>query len=373
MQRTSFIIGLTLAWSATFAQAATYTATLRQDEFSNGGHAPFTLSFTNVPAPAAGGTLRVRAKGDFSSSAEYLDVTAESISLGQIFDDDQTNDRFNAPSDHGYDNIVLNGTATLSLSEFQTLAADGIINVTIDPSQSVNDLGAGEFVEVIITYDAISAGACCIATSETCQDLTPEACTTAGGTFAGSGTNCSTFVCFPKGACCLPDGGCQGDLVTPEQCTTLGGTFQGHGSTCATSDCRIKGACCKDGDCTIQAADDCAASGGSYGGGHTTCTGDADGDGVLDACDACPATIPDASVDASGCPPFIKADFNRDGDVDGDDFSTFLSCVSGPAVPRGTNCANRDFDNDQDVDMNDFGLFQRCFSGQGWAADPDCD
>ena len=43
---------------------------------------------------------------------------------------------------------------------------------------------------------------------------------------------------------------------------------------------------------------------------------DSDSDGVGDACDACPGSIPVVEVDASGCPPAIVGDFDRDGDVD---------------------------------------------------------
>jgi hypothetical protein len=58
--------------------------------------------------------------------------------------------------------------------------------------------------------------------------------------------------------------------------------------------------------------------------------------------------------------------------VDADDLAVFESCISGPAVVRPPECADRDFDADMDVDQNDFGVFQRCHSGALKAADPDC-
>ena len=68
----------------------------------------------------------------------------------------------------------------------------------------------------------------------------------------------------------------------------------------------------------------------------------------------------------------VPADFNGDGDVDSDDFSLFLSCLSGPTIPYSSGCADKDFDHDGDVDQADFGVFQRCISGTGVAADPTC-
>ncbi|HOW73821.1 MAG TPA: hypothetical protein PKY77_24730 [Phycisphaerae bacterium] len=67
-----------------------------------------------------------------------------------------------------------------------------------------------------------------------------------------------------------------------------------------------------------------------------------------------------------------KADFDRDGDVDLDDFAVFHACFSGPAVAYSGVCAKADFDADNDVDQSDFGIFQRCYSGAGKPADPNC-
>ena len=68
----------------------------------------------------------------------------------------------------------------------------------------------------------------------------------------------------------------------------------------------------------------------------------------------------------------IIADFDGDGDVDGDDFSVFEACASGPGVPFAPGCQDKDFDADLDVDQSDFSIFQRCYSGANKPADPDC-
>jgi hypothetical protein len=103
------------------------------------------------------------------------------------------------------------------------------------------------------------------------------------------------------------------------------------------------------------------------------CTPDTDADGVCDSSDLCPNTIPGATVDADGCPdPPIPADFDNDGDVDGDDVDAFEACASGPGVPLPPACDARDFDNDGDADQSDLGIVQRCYTGENVPGDPGC-
>lgn len=99
---------------------------------------------------------------------------------------------------------------------------------------------------------------------------------------------------------------------------------------------------------------------------------DSDDDGVGDACDQCPDTIPGITVDQAGCPPHVPGDFDRDGDVDLNDFELFVPCAAGSTVPVDPACQSRDLDDDDDVDQEDFGIFQRCYSGSDTPADPGC-
>ncbi len=100
---------------------------------------------------------------------------------------------------------------------------------------------------------------------------------------------------------------------------------------------------------------------------------DDDNDGLGDACDLCPGTLPGLTIDADGCPPLVPGDFNRDGDVDLEDFGAFQACYSGPGYEQpDPACAPARLDADLDVDINDFGLFQTCLSGPHVHADPDC-
>jgi hypothetical protein len=68
---------------------------------------------------------------------------------------------------------------------------------------------------------------------------------------------------------------------------------------------------------------------------------DTDGDGVADPQDECPDTIAGVEVDEVGCPPLIPGDFDRDGDVDLDDFAIFVGCFVGAGTPGDPDCAIR--------------------------------
>jgi hypothetical protein len=83
-------------------------------------------------------------------------------------------------------------------------------------------------------------------------------------------------------------------------------------------------------------------------------------------------------------------DFDGDGDVDGGtgspgDLEAFQACVTGPGIaydpsnlPAGCELSPvngflpADFDRDGDVDQDDFGIFQRCYSGANKPAGLSC-
>ncbi|MHC4445846.1 MAG: hypothetical protein ACYTBZ_23740 [Planctomycetota bacterium] len=71
--------------------------------------------------------------------------------------------------------------------------------------------------------------------------------------------------------------------------------------------------------------------------------------------------------------PVPPADFDRDSDVDQEDFGYFQACLTGPAVPQtNIECRYAKLDDDIDVDIDDFAIFQGCISGANVAADPEC-
>jgi len=74
------------------------------------------------------------------------------------------------------------------------------------------------------------------------------------------------------------------------------------------------------------------------------------------------------------CESYAPVDYDRDCDVDHDDFMIWASCARGSRIAHdGTEiCQAADFDGDNDVDQTDFAAFQRCFTGPGGVADPNC-
>jgi len=122
-----------------------------------------------------------------------------------------------------------------------------------------------------------------------------------------------------------------------------------------------------DGDGVPNASDNCPMN-------SNPDQADSDNDGVGDACDACPHTIPGIVVDGSGCPlTAAPADFDRDGDVDMEDFGRFQACLTGPYVPQNDpNCANARLDGDTDVDQADMTRFLHCLTGPAIPANPNC-
>ena len=62
----------------------------------------------------------------------------------------------------------------------------------------------------------------------------------------------------------------------------------------------------------------------------------------------------------------VAADFDGDGDVDGDDLNKFVVCFTGPGGgPTGAQCAPGDVDGDGDVDCSDWDLFELAWTGPG--------
>lgn len=100
------------------------------------------------------------------------------------------------------------------------------------------------------------SGACCLSDG-TCEFVSESQCSTDGGTWQGTGTNCST-----TGACCIGST-C---VTTTSSCCT--GVYLGDGTLCSPNPCPV-GACCYGGICTITTSTSCF---GSYQGDGTTCS-----------------------------------------------------------------------------------------------------
>jgi hypothetical protein len=100
---------------------------------------------------------------------------------------------------------------------------------------------------------------------------------------------------------------------------------------------------------------------------------DSDSDGVGNACDLCPSTVPGAQVDEQGCPAAIPGDFDRDGDVDLEDFGRFQACLTGPGIAQNNSaCAKAKIDNDTDVDQTDTSKFRQCLTAPEIPSNHNC-
>jgi endonuclease/exonuclease/phosphatase family metal-dependent hydrolase len=109
------------------------------------------------------------------------------------------------------------------------------------------------------------------------------------------------------------------------------------------------------------------------------CQADSDADGVIDACDNCPAEPNALQADSDGdqigdacdcASPF--ADVDGDGDVDQNDFGVVQVCLSGDSSAAIESCRCLDRNADADVDATDLQSFLDCMSGPGIAADTNC-
>lgn len=69
-------------------------------------------------------------------------------------------------------------------------------------------------------------------------------------------------------------------------------------------------------------------------------------------------------------PLFVRADTNMDNRVDAIDFDVFSACYNGPNHPASGNCLLVDYNNDHYVDANDFDIFSDCYNGP--ATPPRC-
>ncbi len=71
--------------------------------------------------------------------------------------------------------------------------------------------------------------------------------------------------------------------------------------------------------------------------------------------------------------PSLTADFDQDGDVDGEDVGHLEACLSGPGVAQtDPDCLDALMDEDDDVDQEDLAVAQGCMSGANVPGDPDC-
>ncbi len=89
-----------------------------------------------------------------------------------------------------------------------------------------------------VTDPTPATGACCLPDGS-CEVMTQDACTDAGGVWHEEHATCDPDPCEPvtpaTGACCLPDGSCE--VMTQADCAVEDGVWQGRDTTCDPDPC----------------------------------------------------------------------------------------------------------------------------------------
>lgn len=187
-------------------------------------------------------------------------------------------------------------------------------------------------------------GRCC--TPGGCGALNPIACLNAGGTWAGSGTNCKGggVGCF--GACCAFNGTCS--VTSASQCINFGSQWLGGGTACTPTNPCISGTCCLPplggglGSVCLQTnfIGCFTTPGGQWQGYGTTCQ-----------------TPPNSGNFVACC----KANWNKSGGVTIQDLFEFINCWFCPLCQGqpGSPCygMTADFDGNSIIDINDIFMY----------------
>lgn len=170
--------------------------------------------------------------------------------------------------------------------------------------------------------------ACCFeGNPPSCADLIANDCAGFGGINQGTGTDCASTVCFPRGACCNPIGTCTNDVAQTD-CVSGGGTFQGNNTLCSQVSCpQPNGACCSNTTTFCTAITQSSCSGipnTTWAGAFTTCV-DGDSNGEADACES------------QACITNIDCD---DNNVCTCDRCTTGACANNPREYGNANCSS---------------------------------
>jgi len=188
-----------------------------------------------------------------------------------------------------FDLLDLNYDGIIDDVDRQLIIIPGDINADLH----VNALDVAALVQVLIDPlaatsvcpDTTNFGACCVFTGsfDICVDTDSQSCITQGGSFSGTGTNCTVDGCpLSLGACCVSPAMFQSSCVEFPQndCVLFGGTYLGPGTTCANEGGQCNGntatgACCVNigglPPCSQQTQAECLNLGGSYQGDNTAC------------------------------------------------------------------------------------------------------
>ncbi len=125
-------------WSVT-VPSLSYTEILSEVDILD-HDSPVTLDFENVLMPVSDGMLTLKIVGDLDLTSEYVIVSIDGVVLGNYFINDGLQ----------YEQVQV--AIPLDQADIATMAADGTISVTIQPSLAVENLAGTESVIVELGY-----------------------------------------------------------------------------------------------------------------------------------------------------------------------------------------------------------------------------
>ena len=116
-----------------------------------------TVAATQTAA-SSDGLLTITIRDDLDLSTENAIISIEGISLGIVFNNNATDDRFDiegldSEADNGLQNEPITITATLTEAELDQVLADGVVEVNFTLTSSVNQLGTSIY-DITIEYDS---------------------------------------------------------------------------------------------------------------------------------------------------------------------------------------------------------------------------
>ncbi len=202
----------------------------------------------------------------------------------------------------------------------------------------------------VLDCNANFPGACCV--DENCSVQVSSDCASAGGTFLGSATLCSTNSCIEQfGACCVSGAQC---LDTDSlSCEIAGGVFLGDGVDCNAGGCSSDAeyACCIEENCSELSQEGCANADGSWMGFGATCENGACDPLSNDFCDIARSVSTGSwSFTTDGAMtddvPFENTQCDEEylGGMHSDVWFSYEACESGNLLV--STCESIDFDSD---------------------------
>ena len=265
-----------------------------------GGPGTFTVAYSNIEGGSTGA-------GNIDTDPLFVDAAGDNLRLS-----------ISSPCIDAADNTAVPLGVTTDLDDNPRFVDDPATADTGNGTPPIVDMGAYEFLPTCGNGVVDPAEECDDAgESATCDpDCTVAVCgdgtlnTTAGEECDDEDANSDTAPDACRTTCALPS--C-GDAVVDasEECDD-GNTESADG---CDETCQIEfGACCVGTACDVTTEAGCSVLSGSFFGFLTTCDApDADGDGLRDECDGCPADSNKIEPGICGCGVDDTADLDDDG------------------------------------------------------------